>query len=133
MPWKYKAHMGSCRDGCPPHDRVPVDREGYRLLTKAVPDDADFLPVFIESGVAEDCTDLALSHYTTLGKARRRARRLLDAVNQSMRFPYIGTVGIKATDGECTTPGNSGHFDLHEYATANMIFRVTAVAEVPGA
>lgn len=134
MPWKYKAKMVSCPDSCPPDGRVPIEKVSYRLVRKEKPDDSDFLPPFLDymGGVVDCCSDLALSHYSTLAKATRKARNLLGRVNRSLKFSHIATVHIRPIDGECTAPGNSGHFDLHEYVVAQMASRVTAVVEVSG-
>jgi hypothetical protein len=122
MEMKYGARHGECEQPCPPAASKPREGDAFRF-TRATPSTADFVPVGImRPRVGDSCSALGLSFFTTLAFARDRYKALAKkGANIAARVgTHIATVSISAADGLATPPSSSGHFDLHEAASATL-------------
>jgi hypothetical protein len=123
--FKYALHHGGCMPCPPPHAKGPAGEfNAYRLVSGTDMIADDFLPpamLSIPRGFPtkpRKCTDLALSFFTTAEKAAKKFKSLKKLPAWSRN--HIAQTMIKPLDGHMTEPSGSGHFDLHEAATAAL-------------
>jgi hypothetical protein len=125
MKFKYEHDHAGCLP-CPPADATEPSEaiNAFRLVsgTEMVAD--DFLPPARETiprgfpSKPRKCTDFALSFFTTPKKLVKRYKCLKKNPNWSRH--HIAATTIQPGDGYKTPPGDSGHFDLHESAAAQL-------------
>jgi len=134
--WKYQEQIRKFAD-CPPSDYKPVDMIAFRWVFKDKSYRNNFLPPLAidpSRKLKNDklkCSGYALSFFNSLENAKKRYLFLSDNNPQVFRSlgEYIARVEIKSDDGIASAPDIKGHFDLHEFAKADLEHRFTWICK----
>jgi hypothetical protein len=87
---------------------------------------ANFIPTALLSGNSDQCSYWALSFFDSVASARSKFQtfisRGIDA--KAVYGDHIGEIELKLNDGVTSSPGGSGHFELHEDSSFNHMGRI---------
>jgi len=139
MPLKYQ-HQVSGIPNCPANQCRPGTRNAFRWVHSAITHTDNFRPAAVQSparlnaaGDRTRCSLWALSFFTSLEHAEKRFREL-DQSHPRFRKKVGGWVAqgtIHPADGTMSPPSGTGHFELHEDASANLAAKFTIVRQIP--
>ncbi len=126
MPIKYAAELPRCpKAGCGCLERhEPRTLTAFRLMHRPATE-ADFVPTVkmpdAPPARTVQCSNLALSFFNTLHKARSRYSDFIDRGGDALaRFgDRIGEIGLLPSDGMLSLkPASSGHLNLYQSVEA---------------
>lgn len=103
----------------------------FRFTRKPATSD-DFLPVGVKDPArGTSCSAFGLSLFDTLANARAKWRSLKKRIDVASKLgDHIAELAVELSDGHCTVASDSGHFDLHEFTTTDLLRRVTGYHQV---
>lgn len=79
------------------------------------------------------CSSWALSMYLSQSQSIKAFKALEKNIKKARKIfgDHVASVVITQTDGVCTQPDWSGHFDLHQYSTSAVQASVSVTSSIP--
>jgi hypothetical protein len=107
--------------------------EAWRFTHQPASDPIDFVPSAALAGGARghrQCSNYALSFFSTLEKARKHFARLAARLDAEARYGgFVAKIALIETDGVLSPrPSKSGHLNLYEEEGASFAGRVAEYA-----
>ena len=131
--FKYAQNHSALACECPDQNHCkPIAIMAYRFVDLDLANkDIYRPPLIINSSLIgtkckNNCNGYALSFFTTMEFATAKLLKILE--NTPMfHLNSIASCDITEADGVCSDPNNAGHFELHEFETAEFTNRFNVV------
>lgn len=140
-PYRFTAELSGFQSvgvQCPPAGAVPRDLIAWRWVANPLTNQC-FDPPAVRNptrllqdphkACASWALSLHLSHEQSLAAFKGLERKLKKI--RKLFGDHVANVYITQTDGVCTAPDRSGHFDLHQYKTSAVHENIASVSPIP--
>jgi hypothetical protein len=128
-------------ESCPPQNAVETTRNAYHWCANPMTINC-FSPVAVknpkrvhkESDLNEKCSYWGVSMYMSLEASIRAFQSLEKSMRNARKTlgSHVATGELTPSHGRQTSPDEFGHFDLHEYASVDLLPDFQIVQQIPG-
>jgi hypothetical protein len=136
MEYKYR-NIISALYNCPPYNCYSAEIDAFRFVHKDINHENNFLPgILIKPNRTNDqsdkfiCSYCGLSFFSSIDQAKTRYSKLRFSKKIAKIIgTHIAHGKLAPDDGVITPPNEEGHFDLHEFESANLKTKFTIICE----